>query len=146
MSDPSLHFILQRQPSEHETTIGEVTLDGVPICWTAEDENREVAGVPVSAWKTPGKTCIPAGRYSVIVTHSQRFGRKLPLLVNVPGFSGVRIHSGNRSSETEGCILAGMSHAGEMLLRSRDAVIKWQTLIENALLEGRHVYLEVRNP
>lgn len=147
LAAPALHFLLQRQPSAHGTTIGEVTMDGdVPVCWTCEDEIREVAGVPVHVWKQPGQTAIPAGVYRVVVTPSARFHRPLPLLLDVPGFSGVRIHPGNTQADTDGCILAGMSQSGGVLFRSRDAVAAWQARIEAALLAGQAVFLDVRNP
>ena len=50
-------------------------------------------------------TAIPTGRYEVTVTYSPHFKRNLPLLNNVPGYSGVRIHSGNTAEDTDGCIL-----------------------------------------
>jgi hypothetical protein len=50
---------------------------------------------------------IPTGKYKVIVDHSNRFNRDLPLLLNVAGFTGVRIHRGNTSKNTQGCILPG---------------------------------------
>ena len=52
---------------------------------------------------------IPTGKYKVIVNHSNRFNRDLPLLINVAGFTGIRIHRGNSSKDTQGCILCGIN-------------------------------------
>lgn len=83
-------------------TIGELYADGVFQCYTLEDVVR-----PDGAPKVHGKTAIPVGKYKVIVTQSFRFKRLLPLLVDVPGFEGIRIHPGNTSENTEGCLLVG---------------------------------------
>ena len=73
--------------------------------WVLEDQVREVVGEPVSEWKVPGKTAIPAGRYKVLITFSNRFQKLMPQLMDVPGFTGVRIHAGNTAADTEGCLL-----------------------------------------
>ena len=77
-------------------------------------------------------TPIPAGRYTVIITPSVRatkgalwtpdFGFRLPLLVSVPLYEGIRIHAGNSVSNTQGCILVGQLQSGEVLERSHDAL------------------------
>lgn len=99
-------------------TAGRLSIDGRPFCDTLEDTVRTLRS-PVD--KVPGKTAIPAGEYRVSVTHSPRFGRELPLLENVPYFSGVRIHAGNSDRDTEGCILVGKadSVAGRLAAASR---------------------------
>ena len=102
-----MELILTRAKFLVDRTIGRLTVGDVWSCWTLEDRYREVAGIPVVMWKVPGKTAIPEGRYRVTLTHSQRFGKVLPLLHGVSGFTGVRIHSGNTPEDTEGCLLVG---------------------------------------
>lgn len=48
---------------------------------------------------------IPALVYPVAVTMSPRFGKLLPLLRNVPGRSGIRIHGGTKPEHSQGCVL-----------------------------------------
>lgn len=112
--------LIRKKSSEH-STIGELYIDGGFECFTLEDVVREVPGQPVETWKVKGKTAIPQGRYKVTITASVRFGRDLPLLNDVPGFSGVRIHTGNTSEDTEGCILVGSQLLPDTVVESRKA-------------------------
>jgi len=84
-----------------------------PICYVLEDKYREVEGQDVKVWKVQDNTAIPKGVYGVRITMSPRFKTRLPLLLNVPGFEGIRIHSGNSSKNTEGCLLVGMTWDGK---------------------------------
>lgn len=95
------------------STIGRLYIDGQFECYTLEDVVREV--------KIPGKTAIPAGSYDVIINESIRFKKLLPLLNNVPGFTGVRIHPGNTAADTEGCILVGNGYSKDSISESRKA-------------------------
>ena len=112
---------LVREPTTDGATFGVLFVDGHYSCFALEDAVREQAGQPVSAWKVPGQTSIPAGRYRVIVTPSVRFKQPLPLLLDVPGFEGVRIHAGNTIADTEGCILVGADRDASRVLQSRVA-------------------------
>lgn len=90
---------VERTDRSVDSTIGKLYVDDQFECYTLEDLERPV--------KIKGKTAIPGGRYEVIINQSQRFGRLLPLFLNVPNFEGVRIHPGNIAADTEGCILVG---------------------------------------
>lgn len=100
-----MNLTLTRQPSADGATLGRLAIDGAAFCDTLEDEDRALERDPAA--KIPGRSAIPRGRYPVRITWSPRFKRELPLLADVPGFSGVRIHPGNTAADTEGCILVG---------------------------------------
>jgi len=89
------------------------------LCWTLEDIVREVEGHPVAMWKVKGRTAVPRGTYCVRVTYSNRFKTSLPLLLDVPGFEGIRIHGGNTASDTEGCILVAHHHPHEDVINGK---------------------------
>ena len=62
--------------------------------------------------------------YKVIINMSSRFKKEMPLLLNVPAFEGIRIHSGNTSEDTEGCIIVGMTRTLSGVAMSRIAYTK----------------------
>lgn len=95
-----MNLRLEREPTVDEKTFGSLYIDGQFYCYTIEDAMRPV--------KIAGRTAIPLGTYQVIITPSVRFKRKLPLLLNVPNYVGVRIHPGNTIEDTDGCILPGL--------------------------------------
>jgi len=107
---------VKRLYKTENSTIGELLVDGLFECFTLEDKEREV--------KIKGETAIPKGTYKVIINESNRFKRELPLLLNVPNFEGVRIHSGNTNHDTEGCILVGQSRNKNYIGQSRKAFDK----------------------
>lgn len=88
--------------------------------------------------KIKGDTAIPAGRYQVVITHSPRFKRDLPLLLKVPNFEGIRIHPGNTANDTEGCILVGRKRIPGAVQESRLAFEPLFKRIQDAIenMEG----------
>lgn len=137
---------LARDRSEHHATFGTLFVDEAMECLTLEDEIRERPGVPVATWKVPRETAIPAGHYPVSLTMSRRFGCVLPLLRDVPGFSGIRIHTGNVIDDTDGCILVGRKRCGATIAESRIAFRKLMTALERATVSGEPLAIEIRNP
>ena len=91
---------LKRDVFTHDFTLGELFIEGKHFCYTVEDMVRE-------GEKVYGKTAIPKGTYNVIINFSNRFKKFMPLLLNVDGFEGIRIHSGNTAEDSLGCILVG---------------------------------------
>ena len=115
-------------------TIGELFVDGEPECYTLEDVVR-----PEGAPKVYGETAIPYGTYQVIITHSQRFQRDMPLLVGVPDFEGIRIHPGNTAADTHGCLLVGETHTFQSVNSSKLAYDKLFPKIRDAIASGEEV-------
>lgn len=140
-------YHLNRFRCSESASVGSVTGPGLSApLYSLEDVVREVEGQPVSAWKVPGKTAIPSGRYRLAWTMSSRFKREMFLLLDVPGFAGVRIHAGNRSADTEGCILLGKAwtiSGEEAILKSAEAVKQFEALVVPKIEAGEAVYLEV---
>jgi hypothetical protein len=118
-------------------TIGALYVDGAFECFTLEDVVR-ADGVKVF-----GETAIPKGAYTVDITPSPRFKRDLPLLINVAGFVGVRIHPGNTAGDTEGCILVGQGKAPNSVTNSVKAFNALFPKLQAAKARGEAITLEI---
>lgn len=94
-----MKLTLKREHGTKNFTHGKLYINDVYFCDTLEDQERDK--------KIAGETAIPCGTYKVVITMSPRFKRMMPLLLDVPNFTGIRIHNGNTKDHTEGCILVG---------------------------------------
>lgn len=137
-----------------KATIGRMTVDSVWICYTLEDPCREpltarpqdaiALAAWVRSWKVFGRTAIPRGTYRVIMHDSPHFGRLMPMLVDVPGYSTVYFHPGNTANDTEGCILVGFTLADDHTIGgSRGAFAALYSQIEEAINAGQKVWCTV---
>lgn len=121
-----------------EYTIGRLALDGKYFCDTLEDRVRP------SGEKVQGETAIPAGHYEVILNWSPRFKCALPMVLDVPGFSGVRIHAGNCAADTEGCVLVGFNQVKGRLVASRPTLARLMEKLLSVVKAGGKIWLEIR--
>lgn len=121
-----------------KSTIGELLIDDKFECYTLEDKVR------ANGEKIEGKTAIPYGTYQVIIDFSNRFQKDMPHVLNVPGFEGIRIHSGNTDADTEGCLLLGQSKGVDIIYNSKAAFASFFPKLQDGLKAGT-VFIEYRN-
>lgn len=128
-------------------SIGILYINGQRICETLEDEDRSLSSdmslSDIKAKKIKGETAIPLGCYQVVYTYSPRFKKMLPLLMSVPGYEGIRIHSGNKAKDTEGCILCGRNTEVGTVTNSRYWTNKVNAMIERATKNKEEVTISI---
>lgn len=104
-------------------TIGELYIDNQFFSNTLEDKDRglndSMSVEEIKKIKVYGETAIPTGRYRVTLSYSIKFKKMLPEILNVKGFSGIRIHSGNTAKDSLGCILVGKNTVVGQVTSSR---------------------------
>jgi len=132
-------------------TIGKFSADGEYLCDTLEDKVRELHDInhdrdfdDPGEGKVYGYTAVPCGRYPVIVSMSPKLGRRLPLIQNVLGFIGIRIHGGKNADWSEGCILVGENKVKGGLINYRFWEAEIVRIIDQAIKEGKQVFLTIK--
>jgi hypothetical protein len=138
-----MHLKLVRDVFGPDATSGLLYVDGKRFCYTLEDTVRQPG-----SHKIAGHTAIPYGQYDVVLTMSPRFKQIMPLIKNVPGFEGIRIHAGNQHTDTEGCVLVGYARD----TTQRNAILKQSRVCYLDLLEkmkqvhrGESITMEITN-
>ena len=115
-------------------TVGRVFVDGKRFSESMEDKDRgltqDMSGEEIKRVKVYGETAIPTGVYTVKMTYSPKYKRNMPEVLNVPGFSGIRIHSGNTAKDSLGCILLGRNTKVGMVTESRKTCKEFERLLE----------------
>lgn len=129
-----MKLFLQREEFTKDSTIGKLYIDNEFFCYVLEDCDRgldqSMSALEIKARKIFGVTAIPTGTYKVITSMSARMKRLLPEVINVKGFTGIRIHRGNYASDSLGCLIVGMRKAYNSVFDS--------TIAETALMRKLH--------
>ena len=136
-----MKLLLHRQTFSDKSSVGTLYVNGLKECHTLEDRDRHLEE---GGEKVYGETAIPRNTYKVVITYSNRFKQPMPLLVDVTGFEGVRIHPGNTDQNTEGCILVGVGVGQDILYNSRQAYEKLFNKLEAAEALGEEITIEIR--
>lgn len=149
-----MEIVVERRWKKATYTIGNLYVngqrfsDGHNYCNTLEDADsglrQDMSTQTLLLMKKPGVTAIPTGKYKVTITYSPKFKRELPLVNDVPAFSGIRIHPGNLAADTDGCLLIGRNTANGMVSNSRYWFNLLYAQIEKALAKGEGVTLTIK--
>lgn len=122
-------------------TIGELLVNDKHLCDTLEDRVRP------EGEKVYGKTAIPEGTYEMVLSYSPRFKKILPEILNVPNFTGIRIHCGNSSADSSGCILVGTwdGEKEDWVSDSKVAFNKLMSLLQKAADNKEKITITINN-
>ena len=134
-----MEITVTREHFNEICTIGTLTCNADPELklYTLEDMDRHLSQTDsidqIKTAKVYGQTCIPYGRYELALTFSNKYKRVMPLVVNGPGFEGIRIHSGNKAADTEGCLLVGYEKdiLNNQIVQSKAAIAELYQLIDS---------------
>ena len=138
-----MYIQLVREYYTNKSTEGKLFVNGEFECYTLEDTDRNLEG---GGEKIYGKTAIPKGVYDMKITYSPRFKEDMPLILNVPQFEGVRIHKGNTSTDTDGCILVGVDNKNgtdDFIGQSKKAYEKLFSKLSEAEKRGEKLTIEI---
>ena len=155
---------IDRKYKKDKYTISNLTIDGKWICNVIEDRDRGLhqgmSLAQIRSIKIKSETAIPSGRYLVTMkivspkfyqkTYYKHFCMgKLPRLLNVPGFDGILIHSGNTVTDratagmSAGCLLPGLNTVKGQLTQTRECFEKVYKILLEADKRGEPIWITV---
>ena len=136
--------------------IGIFYVSGARLSNSLEDEDRgldqKMPTGKINQLKIKGKTAIPKGTYRVVLSVSPKFSTRawakkykglVPELLNVKGYSGVRIHPANSASEVEGCIAPGDNTAVGKVTNSTKRYYELMDKLVPAWEKGEEITIEI---
>lgn len=143
-----MKILIRRIAKKNTYTIGKLYINNEYFCDTLEDKDRGLTDAMskeiIQGIKVKGETCIPIGIYSVSITYSNRFKKRMPLINNVKGFEGIRVHSGSTDKDTEGCVLVGENKVVGKLINSRITYNKLFAILDKTLNKKELITLTIK--
>jgi len=134
-----LELIRDDDPAQKHN-YGKFFVDKLFFGETLEDKDRRLEH---GGEKVFGDSAIPRGRYKVTLTPSKRFGRIMPEVHDVPGFTGVRIHGGNVEADTNGCPLLAQTRTPTGVANCQGVNARLYYTLMAAEQRNEEVWLEV---
>lgn len=152
-----MNITIKRTFKADKYTIGKLYVNGIYECDTLEDTDRGLTKnsslSEIQSKKVYGETAIPTGTYKIDMnTVSPKFkdrswakfcGGKLPRLIDVPGYSGVLIHVGNKPADTLGCILVGDNKVKGQVINSTSTFQELYSLMLKAKVAGEEITITI---
>lgn len=155
-----MKLLVNRKWKRDGYTIGQLFVDGVFFSNTLEDTDRGLtSSMPleeIKKKKKAGVTAIPTGEYKVQMNVvSPKFsksdwyvrncnGARVPRLLDVKGFDGVLIHSGNTALDTDGCLLVGKNDVKGMVTKSKDYFLQLYNKVYAAYKKGESITITIK--
>ena len=138
---------LIRKYRKTDYTIGILYINNEYFCEILEDTDRglkdSMSLEEIKKIKIKDQTCIPYGKYQILMTYSPKYKKIMPLVNNVKGFEGIRIHSGNTNKDTSRCLLPGFNKIKGQVINSRGTFNKLYSLIQTAINNNEKVTIEI---
>ena len=138
---------LIRKYRKTDYTIGILYVNNKYFCEILEDTDRglkdSMSLEEIKKIKIKDQTCIPYGKYKVTVTYSPKFKRELPEILGVNSFSGIRMHRGNTTADTLGCILCGEKVVNGYLYNSTPYELELTSMLKQEVTRGNTIYLDI---
>lgn len=153
-----MELLLSRDYKKDKYTIGRLYINGKFFCNTLEDKDRNLNSdmneSQIKGLKVYGETAIPIGTYTIDMnTISPKFkdrswakpyGGKLPRLLNVKGFEGILIHTGNTAKDSLGCIIVGLNTKKGMVTNSTEYFHKLMKILLTAKTKGEEIKITIK--
>jgi hypothetical protein len=111
-----MNLSLIRDVFTENSTTSKLFVENEFECFVLEDQDRKLEA---GGKKVYGRTAIPRGRYKIELDWSPKYGRDMPHVLDVPQFEGIRIHTGNKSEDTEGCLIVGQERVDNYVRNSK---------------------------
>lgn len=129
-----MKLTLKRLYKKEDYTIGKLYINDQYICDTLEDTDRgltqDMTLEEIKKTKIYGETAIPYGTYNCEITYSPKFKRDLPLIKDVKGFDGIRMHNGSFPESSLGCILCGENKIKGGLINSKQTLERLMKILD----------------
>lgn len=151
-----MKILLDRFFKGPKYTVGHLYIDGKYFCDTIEDVDRGLLNsMPLSeikAKKIPSKTAIPRGTYKITLdVVSPKYSKrdyyikvckgKVPRILNVKGFEGILLHTGNTEEDSAGCIILGENKVKGKVINSK---VTFEKFYKELLKDKDNITIEIK--